>query len=57
MDVEMAFTYAGDPDKVVAFQRALQALLEPYGTVWHDGHALRKLDRSFFLSPSLCSVR
>jgi hypothetical protein len=32
MDVEMAFTYAGDPDKVAAFQRALQAMLLPYGT-------------------------
>lgn len=31
MDVEMAFTYAGDPAKVSAFQRALQAMLQPYG--------------------------
>lgn len=32
MDVEMAFTYAGDPAKVAAFQRALQAMLQPYGS-------------------------
>lgn len=32
MDVEMAFTYAGDPSKVAVFQRALQAMLQPYGT-------------------------